>query len=120
MPSSVADTTIRHVLPEGQKLLDNASRIGLTLAVGFVVQRLLFLVVGRVESLIVKAGHGHSHAQQRSRTLGQIFRNMCTALVASVVILHSLTVLGWNVGPLLAGAGILGVALGFGAQTLVR
>jgi moderate conductance mechanosensitive channel len=29
-------------------------------------------------------------------------------------------VLGWNVGPLLAGAGILGVALGFGAQTLVR
>jgi small conductance mechanosensitive channel len=41
-------------------------------------------------------------------------------LVAGAVIIHSLAVLGWDVRPLLAGAGILGVALGFGAQTLVR
>jgi small conductance mechanosensitive channel len=36
------------------------------------------------------------------------------------VFIHSLAVLGWDVGPLLAGAGIVGVALGFGVQWLVR
>jgi small conductance mechanosensitive channel len=41
-------------------------------------------------------------------------------MVAGSVVIYSLAVLGWDVRPLLAGAGILGVALGFGAQTLVR
>ena len=36
------------------------------------------------------------------------------------VSIYALGVLGWDVKPLLAGAGVLGVALGFGAQTLVR
>src|SRR5206468_6222983 len=35
-------------------------------------------------------------------------------------LIHGLDILGWNVAPLLAGAGVLGVAIGFGAQTLIR
>jgi len=41
-------------------------------------------------------------------------------VVALGVLIHALEILGWDVRPLLAGAGIVGVALGFGAQTLVR
>jgi len=41
-------------------------------------------------------------------------------MVAAGVVVQVLAVLGWDVRPLLAGAGIVGVALGFGAQTLVR
>src|SRR5207244_7247921 len=50
----------------------------------------------------------------------QIFRRLTTTVVFAGAILQSLAVLGWNVAPLLAGAGIVGVALGFGAQTMVR
>ena len=108
------------LLPEGEKLLDNAARIGLAIAVGFLVQRLLFLLVARVEAWVVPAGKGSLPAQQRGRTLGQILRHLCTVLVVGAVLIRSLAVLGLDVRPLLAGAGILGVALGFGAQSLVR
>ena len=108
------------ILPEGEKLLDIAVRIGLAVVVGFLVQRLLFLVVGRVETWVQRAGKGGAAARQRSDTLGQILRNLCTVVVSGAVVVYALGLMGLNVGPILAGAGILGVALGFGAQSLVR
>lgn len=108
------------IWPGSERLLDSAVLIGIAVVVGFLIQRLLFLLVGRLESWIVRAGRGSAHAGQRARTLGQILRNLCTVIVVGAVIIRSLAVLGWDVGPLLAGAGILGVALGFGAQSLVR
>jgi small-conductance mechanosensitive channel len=111
---------MKPLLPESEKLFDSAVRIGITVVAGFLVQRLLFLLVGRLESWVARAGPEDAHAQQRAHTLGQILRHLCTTLVVGAVIIHSLAVLGWDVGPLLAGAGILGVALGFGAQPLVR
>ncbi len=111
---------IQPLVPDTERLLDSARRIGLAVVVGFLVQRLLFLLVGRIESWVMRARKGGPSAGQRARTLGQILRNLCTVVVVGAVIIHSLSVLGWNVGPLLAGAGILGVALGFGAQALVR
>jgi small-conductance mechanosensitive channel len=57
---------------------------------------------------------------QRLRTLLPLARVfLVTALIATTVMLV-LSGLGINIGPLLAGAGILGLAIGFGAQTLVR
>jgi small conductance mechanosensitive channel len=108
------------IWPGSERLLDSAVLIGIALVFGFLVQRLLFVLVGRIEQWVLRAGRGSAHAEQRARTLGQILRNLCTVLVVGAVIIRSLAVLGWDVGPLLAGAGILGVALGFGAQSLVR
>ena len=57
---------------------------------------------------------------QRLRTLLPLARVfLVTALIATTIMLV-LSALGVNIGPLLAGAGILGLAIGFGAQTLVR
>src|SRR6266705_4195962 len=42
------------------------------------------------------------------------------SLITCGALIHVLAVLGWDVKPLLAGAGLLGVVLGFGAQTLIR
>jgi small conductance mechanosensitive channel len=120
MALSVAVLLLKPLLPEGEKLLDSAVRVGLTVVAGFVVQRLLFLVVWRLEHWIVRVGRGAAHARQRARTVGQILRHLCTVMVVAGVIIQSLALFGWDVRPLLAGAGILGVALGFGAQWLVR
>jgi small-conductance mechanosensitive channel len=111
---------LKPMLPEPDRLSDIGIRIGLTIAVAFVVQRLLFLLVGRIEKFLIRSGHGSAQVEQRAHTLSQIFRSLITVVVIAGAIIHSLAVMGWNVGPLLAGAGILGVALGFGAQTLVR
>ena len=108
------------ILPATERLAEMGVRVGIGILVGLVAQRLLFLVVGRVQTWIVRVGRDSPHARQRSQTIGQIFRNLITLLVTGAVVIHALGVLGWDVKPLLAGAGILGVALGFGAQALVR
>ena len=56
----------------------------------------------------------------RIRTLLPIFRNALAAVVLLVTILMVLSELGVEIGPLIAGAGIFGVAIGFGSQTLVK
>src|SRR6516162_3486534 len=54
------------------------------------------------------------------RTLLQIFRNVLFVLVIAVAAMMALAELGVEIGPLIAGASVVGVAIGFGAQTFVR
>lgn len=56
----------------------------------------------------------------RIRTLLPITRNILMATIAVVAVLMALAALGVEIGPLIAGAGVLGVAIGFGAQTVVK
>lgn len=108
------------VLPGTGKLADMGIRIALTLGFAVLAQQALRMLIRRGERWMVRAGHGGAEAEQRARTFGQILRNAGGVVVWMFAIVHSLDILGWNVAPLLAGAGILGVALGFGAQYLVR
>ncbi len=109
-----------YTLPEPAQLIEIAFRIGATLAVALVLQRLLFLVVGRLERFIGRRGHGTHQSLQRARTLAQIMRSLVTTVVVVAAAIHLLQILGWDVKPLIAGAGIVGVAVGFGSQSLVR
>ena len=56
----------------------------------------------------------------RLRTLLPILRNVLLTLIAVTAVLMALSSMGVQIGPLLAGAGVVGIAVGFGAQTLVR
>ncbi|MGH7046457.1 MAG: mechanosensitive ion channel domain-containing protein [Stellaceae bacterium] len=56
----------------------------------------------------------------RLRTLLPIFRNVLFVVVIVVAVLMALAAMGVQIGPLIAGLGVLGVAIGFGAQSLVR
>ena len=56
----------------------------------------------------------------RLHTLLPILRNVLFIVLAAMTILMALSALGIEVGPLIAGAGVVGVAIGFGAQTLVK
>jgi small conductance mechanosensitive channel len=57
---------------------------------------------------------------QRAETIGAVVRSVVAIAIWSVAVLTVLSELGVNLAPLIAGAGIAGVALGFGAQSLVR
>ncbi len=58
--------------------------------------------------------------EMRARTLAGIIRGLLIAVIFVIVSLMVLHELGYDVGPLLAGAGIAGLAVGLGAQTLVK
>ena len=120
MIAPLAVFRFRSMFPEGEELVAMGVRIAFAIVLGFVIQRLLFLLVSRIEHWIRKLGNQSDHAKQRALTLGSMLRNLITALVVGGVVIRILAIFGWNVQPLLAGAGILGVALGFGAQSLVR
>ena len=58
--------------------------------------------------------------QQRAEAIGALLRSVITATVLIIALLLILPILGIDVAPLLASAGVLGVALGFRAQSLVK
>ncbi|PJI94495.1 mechanosensitive ion channel family protein [Luteimicrobium subarcticum] len=57
---------------------------------------------------------------QRARTLGSVLGSTATIVVGTITLLMVLADLGANIAPLIASAGVVGVALGFGAQSLVK
>jgi small-conductance mechanosensitive channel len=107
-------------LPDPEKIPDMAIRIGLIVLVAWFAQWLLYRLVARAERIMMRHGRAGAHEGQRARTLAQILRSVVTLVVVGSAVIRVIAVLGWDVKPFLAGAGILGVALGFGAQTLVR
>ena len=74
---------------------------------------------GEAERLQVKAIQGE-RAEQRARTLGALLRYATTIVIAAIALLMVLSELGVDIAPLIAGAGVVGIALGFGAQSLVK
>ena len=69
----------------------------------------------------IDTGSGTSARRaQRAKTLADVLGRLANAFIWGIAILVVLGELGINLAPLIAGAGVLGIALGFGAQSLVR
>ncbi len=83
-------------------------------------------LAGRMEAnratrvLVSATGALHERRQQRTETLGSVLSSLITAVVYGIAILMVLSEFKLNLAPLLASAGVAGVALGFGAQSLVK
>ncbi|MDA8777253.1 mechanosensitive ion channel family protein [Pontimonas sp.] len=109
--------------------------IGLVVA-GIVGSLILRVVISRVVNQVVrgvKRAHKVDDTQeltssplsamrsvQRTRTLGSVLNNTATWVIVTVVAILTLTELGFSVTALVASAGILGAALGFGAQSIIK
>ncbi len=75
----------------------------------------------RTPNVLLRTGDQWSlRADARIQTLTIVARSLVSLLVWFVALVWILEVIGVNLGPLIAGAGIAGVALGFGAQNIVR
>jgi small conductance mechanosensitive channel len=90
--------------------------------VGRVMERLITGVQGKASAAV--AGHERAGASvrggRRADTIGALLRSICGFAICTIAGVMVLGELGLNLGPLIAGAGIVGVAVGFGAQNLVR
>ena len=96
-------------------------RIVLIILIAYALVRITALLVRRFEhEMSVGTDLDALERGKRARTLGSVVRNVTTALVIGIALLMVLGEFQLNLGPVLTGAGIVGLAVGFGAQTLVR
>jgi len=126
-------------------LITPAWQIALTIAIGAIALALLRRFIARTVRHLVEGGpamtrragnaisarlrqDGQSDVSplaaarraQRAQTMGSALSSGATFFVGALVVVIVLGILQVDVGPLLASAGVVGVALGFGAQTLVK
>jgi len=91
-----------------------------TLAVGYFAWSFAAVALARRMPMSVPPeGHGED-PDARARTLVPLFRNALLVLLIVLTAMLGLASLGLDIGPLIASAGVVGIALGFGAQSLVR
>ena len=106
----------------GEFLLVRPLKILLILVVAMVLSRLgartirRFLHAARLRAPL----RGEARAEQRLMTIGDVLGGLWRALVGTVAVFMILDQLGMNLAPLIAGAGIAGIAVGFGAQSMVK
>lgn len=76
---------------------------------------------GRMSEALARAeAAGAGRRVQRAQTMGSLLKSIVTGVVLAVTVTMMLSEIGANIGPVIASAGIIGVALGFGAQSLVK
>jgi len=90
----------------------------------YVLTRLLRAGLNRLEILLIRATEKTEAipgaASKRIKTLTGVLWTIGCGLLWFVVVLVTFSQIGFNIGPILAGAGVAGLAVGFGAQHLVR
>ncbi|UCH74774.1 MAG: mechanosensitive ion channel [Rhodospirillales bacterium] len=108
----------------GGRVARAALDIALTIFVGYLAWGLLKAMLTRhmpVEAETQATGaEGGGTGTSRLGTILPLFMRMAQISIIVMVVMVILSALGVNIGPLLAGAGVIGIAVGFGAQTLVR
>jgi len=113
MPSSLREIFSPILIP--------AIRIAWILIVAYVVLKLIDSALRRLRLLIPSSDVlGAARVEQRTETLRLVIRSVSKVVVILLVVLTISAELGFNIGPILASAGIVGLAVGFGAQSLVK
>ena len=104
-------------------------QILLVLLVAIVLRLIALRLIHRVTTHAAEAGNGKAdpaHAligerrRQRTKALGSVLGNAASVLIFGIAAVTIVGDLGLNLAPVLASAGVLGLAIGFGSQSLVR
>ena len=118
------ESFITRLLDVGLNAVQGILRIMLLIALAYVLMRLLRAGLNRLEILLIRATEKTETipgaAGKRIKTLTGVLWTIGCGLLWFVVVLVAFSQIGFNIGPILAGAGVAGLAVGFGAQHLVR
>ena len=99
----------------------NGIDIILIIVLFFFGRIILKLIVKRLIRMVDDGDDEHiSQKEQRAKTLGHILVTTGNIVIYIVTLLMVLSLFGVDITPILAGAGVIGLAIGFGAQSLVK
>lgn len=108
----------------GVNAVQGLIRIVLIIAIAYVIMQLLRAGLNRLEAFLLRATARSEDTalatSKRIKTLSSVIWTLSAGLLWFIVALVVLSQIGVNIGPILAGAGVVGLAVGFGAQHLVR
>ena len=110
------DSFISNLIPW---LSSQGLKIVLIIIIAFLINRFGSKIIEKAIKKGVKDGTAYA-TEKRQKTLTRIFSAALRIIVWLIAIMMILPIFGIDVGPILAGAGVLGVALGFGAQYMIR
>ncbi len=94
-------------------------RITVIITVAWFIKRLLHKMVGGLRNHLTR-GLDDREAVKRAETLGRVIRYLISVVVTLVGTMLVLSEMGISLAPILGAAGVVGLAVGFGAQSLVR
>jgi small-conductance mechanosensitive channel len=107
-----------------ETLVFSSFRIVLILLVGWAALTAIKTALRRMESVLVERARGEDEimgeAVKRAETLARLVRQAAVIVLWIMMILMILREIGVEIAPILASAGVVGLAIGFGAQNLVR
>ncbi|HWX03662.1 mechanosensitive ion channel family protein [Collimonas sp.] len=104
----------------GQMIVSALGKIGLTLVVAWLVWILLDTFIQESINPTRNSRYARKNPSTRMRTILPLLRNALMLLILTITVITTLANLGINVTPLLASAGVVGLAFGFGSQSLVK
>ncbi len=91
------------------------------MVIRWVASKAIDRVVARAETATLPAARqAFNRRAQRAKSLGTLLKSITTTVVFGIAFVMVLSELGMDVAPILASAGVLGLAIGFGAQNLVK
>lgn len=99
--------------------LENGLKILLILAIAWVILRLIRKMIAAFKRFALKRADD-PESVRRVETLSRVIRYIATVLLVIAVVMEILYLLGISIAPLLGAAGVVGIAVGFGAQSLVK
>jgi len=102
-----------------QWLSTSGLRVLLIIVLAFVALRVTRLLSRRILAPLIKQ-ELEAEAKKRADTLHSLFRYIFSVIITTVAVMMILGEFGIEIGPILAAAGIVGLAVGFGAQNLVQ
>lgn len=124
MSSHAWESLVARIMSIGVNGAQSVVRIALIVTIAYALMRLLRSTLIRLEALLIHTTKDTdvdpTSAAKRIRTLASVLWTISSGLLWFVVVLVVLSQVGVNIGPILAGAGVVGLAVGFGAQHLVR
>lgn len=106
-------------LPFWAEVLVALVNVLLILTLAWILQRVVGRVVRLLKARLAASAEG-LEGQKRVETLGRVFGYVASVAIGILTLLLVLSEIGISIAPLLATAGVAGVAIGFGAQSLVK
>jgi len=105
-----------------QETWENLGVTAIRIALIIIISKLIIWLVHKtLDRIVLERASKHSPSQaRRMTTVGKLVKNVATYIMYFIGMLLMLSEVGINLGPLLAGAGVVGIAIGFGAQSLVK
>ena len=95
-------------------------RIAIIIVVAFVIKMIASRLITNLKSYLKIKSEENLEEYKRIDTLGRVFGYIATIVISVIAVIQTLNELGISIAPVLAAAGVAGVAIGFGAQSLVK